>query len=128
MNLVLKRTEFKDDGVFGELLNGYVQVAATLEHSYGDKPKIPAGFYTCVRGMHELEGMSEPFETFEITGVVGHTKLLFHSGNSNADSAGCVLLGKFRMGDIVAHSRVAFKDFMALQEGLNAFVLQVCDA
>lgn len=124
MNLVLQRTEFREDGVFGQLLNGNVQIAVTLEHSYEDGPKIPPGFYSCVRGTHQLEG-GEPFETYEITEVPNHNKILLHCGNWNKDSAGCVLLGSARSNDMIVGSRAAFNKFMALQDGVQEFCLQV---
>ena len=75
MNLTLKNTDFSDDGIFGVLLDeAGNQIAVTLQHAYEQvdgkfSPKIPAGTYECVRGKHQLAGMTEPFETFEITGV-----------------------------------------------------------
>ena len=130
MNLLLQRTECCLDGVFGQLLDesGMV-VGSTLEHAYQDGAvwlaKIPAGTYTCVRGPHRLHGMTEDFETFEITGVEGHAGLLFHWGNFNRDSEGCVLLGHTRQGDMITGSRDEFTKFMALQSGLNSFQLTV---
>jgi hypothetical protein len=131
----LLRDTYLVSGIFGLLLdeNGKV-LCQTLEHAYLDEsnpilayvPKLPAGAYTCVRGMHQLEGMVQPFETFQITDVPGHTNILFHSGNFNADSAGCVLLGLVRDGTSdILQSRVAFDEFMAHNEGIDSFVLTV---
>jgi len=135
MDLILKRNRFRQDGIFGELLkdngDGFV---VTLEHAYRDQnlnysPKIPEGSYTCVRGMHRLDGMTEDFETFEITNVPGHTNILFHVGNFNNDSSGCILLGsnvlKADAGWSIQSSRVAFTRFMELQEGVDKFTLIV---
>src|ERR1044072_613453 len=98
MDLVLKRKQYRNDGIFGELLDPAGRIVAfTLEHAYFDGqsyvPKIPIGKWQCKLGEHRLAHMTEPFSTFEVTGVEGHTDLLFHSGNRNADSAGCILLG-----------------------------------
>lgn len=106
------------------------QIFYTLEHAYlqPDKcfiSKIPNGVYACVRGMHQLERMIRPFETFEITGIMGHTDILFHSGNRNGDSAGCVLLGMSRNDVEVLNSREAFSKFMELMTGINLFNLTV---
>ena len=96
-------------------------------------PKIPPGIYDCVRGKHRLESMTEDFETFEITGVAGHKKLLFHWGNYNDNSDGCNLTGeKFAEGvehaahvEMVTNSQATFKRFLAAQEGLDSFKLTV---
>jgi hypothetical protein len=135
MDLLLVNTEFRADGVFGELrdMAGDV-VVYTLQHSYADsfggfQVKIPDGVYQCVRGFHQLEGMTEPFETFEVTNVPGHAGILFHVGNFNSDSTGCVLVG---MGlatisdqQALSQSKIAFQKFMGLQNAINNFTLTV---
>lgn len=132
MNLSLTRKEFRSDGIFSELHSEMGEfIAVTLEHSYDNQPKIPVGTYTCRRGLHRLHGMTEDFETFEIVGVEGHTNLLFHWGNFNKDSEGCVLLGSEigKNGDdgaqMILHSRDTFKKFMRIQDGINEFKLTV---
>ena len=133
MDLVLTRTEFKSYGVFGELrtVDGDL-VAYTLEHSYayGDDPdswraKIPAGQFVCRRGFHRLAGMLDNFETFEITEVPGHSDILFHSGNVNGDSAGCVLVGSELGHQEILQSRAAFMKLMSLQDSVDTFILTV---
>ena len=132
MNLrLVRRNDAGADGVFSELsdLKGNF-LFVTLEHSYNNKPKIPDGTYICKRGMHRLHSMTEDFETFEITGVEGHTNILFHVGNYNADSEGCVLLGKsighmLKGGRMICASKQAFEAFMKLQEGCDEFSLVV---
>lgn len=131
MDLRLKRTDFRCDGVFGILLNGDEIIADTLEHSYACFPKVPPGVYTCIRGKHQLAHMTEPFETFEIIGIPGHTNILFHVGNFNSESEGCVLLGS----DVFRHredqawsllgSRKAFNRFIELQKDALQFTLTV---
>lgn len=134
MNLYLKRNEFGSAGIFGILasVDGSCIVAQTLEHSYVGSnepvsyiPKLPPGDYTCVRGLHKLESMSSVFETFEITDVPGHKGILFHVGNLNEDSSGCVLLGSARSGNMITQSRIAFSTFMKLQQGVSQFTLTV---
>ncbi len=127
MDLLLKRTECTPDGIYSLLttMDGE-QVAVTIEHSYDCLPKLPPGLYTCVRGIHQLHN-KVPFETFEITEVPRHTGILFHVGNSNIDSEGCVLLGSQKMGYQVVKSRETFEKFMELQKGCNSFLLAVQD-
>ena len=137
MGLTLLRDTYGKDGVLGALSNSAgVFPFRTLEHAYpsdlfgGYYPKVPAGKYTCKRGKHRLHGMTEDFETFEIQGVVGHSNILFHWGNFNSDSEGCVLVGMPSKveGLPIANSRKAFAYFMQSLAGLDEFELNVVDA
>jgi hypothetical protein len=144
MDLFLIRNSKRPDGIFSNLVSsvdGAVlpgSVAVTVEHAYlgdgGYQPKLQNGTFECVRGKHRLHGMDHDFETFEITGVPGHTGMLFHWGNYNEDSDGCVCTGDaVSEGDhdgrkhceMVTNSRVAFARFMRLQEGVDRFTLRV---
>lgn len=131
MNLILTRNKYVLYGIFGILtdLSGN-QISVTLEHAYaaGDGtfiPKLPPGEYTCVRGQHRLEGMNNPFETFEITEVPGHTNILFHRGNYNLDSSGCVLVGSNIGVGCILESALAFDHFLSVQSGCDSFQLVV---
>ncbi len=147
MNLHLTRTKKSQDGIFSSLSrdDDRSQVCVTLEHAYATTglesgiyaPKITAGVHECVRGKHRLHGMTEDFETFEITGVEGHTNLLFHWGNWNDNSDGCALTGEAEAQgehagrkhvEMVTNSRAAFEKFMALQDGADRFTLTVEEA
>lgn len=143
MDLTLQRTAFKAQGIFGEI---YVRennstpkwLFFSLEHAYpvgpdhtspdgeptGWQAKIPKGIYRCVRGPHQLHNGLK-FETFMVTGVPGHTGILFHVGNYNKDSEGCILIGKQTIPDGVGKSGDAFKEFMYLQRDCNEFTLEV---
>lgn len=137
MNLIIHRKKFAIDGIFGELLDEKGSlVAVTLEHAYYQDgkfyPKMPQGTYECKRGLHRLHGMINDFETFEIAEIPEHTNILFHQGNWNKDSEGCVLLGKrigpmLNGGEMICDSKKAFDAFMALQEGMDTFTLVVLD-
>lgn len=120
----------RPDGILGVLDDdeGH-QLAVTLEHSYNGKPKLPAGTYTCQRGPHRLHGMKDSFDTFEVLNVPGHTGILFHWGNYNGDSEGCVLLGRVSCdspkGCMVTSSRATFARWMMDLEGVQSFTLVV---
>ena len=134
MDMTLTRNpgDFLPSGIFGVLSSQDNSLElATLEHAYLQPdaswaPKIPVGTYTCVRGLHRLDGMTSDFETFEITNVQGHTNILFHTGNYNNDSAGCVLVGLQQVNNVkIIGSRIAFGQFLALQAGVDQFNLTV---
>jgi hypothetical protein len=125
MDLFLRRTSYTDQGIFGILLDDKGDVVAyTLEHAYERKPKLPPGIYHCVRGTHAL-GDKKPFVTFEVTGVEGHSGILFHVGNYNKDSSGCVLLGIDIDRNMLLESRKAFERFMDVQKNVDTFTLTV---
>ena len=131
MNLILTRKDCNKDGIFSVLTDqNNNQIAVTLEHSYPDNnggwfAKIPTGTFICVRGSHRLNGMTQDFETFEITGVTGHVNLLFHWGNYDKDSEGCILVGEKRIQDMITNSRVTFTKLMDLQNNIDQFTLTV---
>jgi hypothetical protein len=126
----LTRKQFRVDGVFSELSDSKGNIVAhTLEHSYGNAPKITNGVWKCVRGPHRLHNMTEDFITFEITGIAGHTDLLFHWGNYNKDSEGCVLMGEADVmsGNIemITNSKATFAKWMTSLDGIDEFELTV---
>ena len=126
----LTRKRLRPDGIFSELAdqNGKL-IAHTLEHSYDNLPKITNGVWKCIRGPHRLHGMTEDFITFEITGIVGHVDLLFHFGNYNKDSEGCVLIGEnvvtYNDIEMITNSRATFAKFMEALDGVDTFELKV---
>jgi hypothetical protein len=135
MNLTLKRDHYRADGIFSTVTDPVsCTVMRTLEHAYGDAqqgfyPKLWPGTYTCKRSMHRLHGMDHDFETFEVLAVPGHKGILFHWGNFNRDSEGCILCGEdvFEGSPewMVTASRLQFARFMALQDGVDEFLLEV---
>lgn len=131
----LHRNDYRKDGIFGELLIDGSPFMVTLEHAFLQAdgtyaPIVPQGIFQCVRGVHQLSN-GRPFETFEITGVEGHRGLLFHAGNFNKDSEGCVLCGQTvttydAAGDkMITGSREEFSKFMLCLDGVDEFELGV---
>lgn len=132
MGMRLVRSYAGSTGVFGRLYDEEgIMIAVTLEHAYEIDgkwvPKIPAGTYPCVRGPHRLASMTSDFITFEITSVPGHTNILYHCGNTEADSEGCVLLGSVLGNGEILESRAAFARFMGSRTGIDVFPLEVVD-
>lgn len=130
MDCLLDRTDYTLDGVFGVLTSAAGDhICYTLEHGYegeaGPWAKLPLGTYTCQRGPHRLHGMVKDFDTFEVLNVPGRTGILFHWGNYNKDSDGCILVGDKKVGNMVTSSRKMFAQFMALQAGVDTFTLTV---
>ena len=75
--------------------------------------------------------MEKPFETFEVMGVPKCTGILFHVGNYNHDSEGCILVGE-NLGVangklMLTRSRLAFQRFMRELSSVKEFTLVVVE-
>ncbi len=116
IKVTIQRTHSRADGTFGVLdING-LPICVTLERKWAENRTgescIPAGCYVARRVLSPKFG-----NTFEITGVGGRDAILFHWGNIDLDSHGCVILGEnFISGTrgqcSVASSKIAFAEFM----------------
>lgn len=108
----LIRVENSAAGLIGVLVIDGLVECFTLQPDPSDAHfSIPPGRYSCRR----FRGRKYP-DTFEVV-VPGHTALLFHAGNVEDDSEGCILLGK-EVGLLngrraVLASAKAFGGFMA---------------
>ncbi len=136
MDLILARKEKRSDGIFSQLWSTEKAfICETLEHAYRDQEgyfaKLPCGEYQCRRSSHRLHGMDHDFETFEVIGVPGHSGILFHWGNFQKDSEGCILVGALMGNDngvqMITHSKATFERFMSANHGVDLFTLKVID-
>jgi len=124
------------DGVLGK----FEQWATLEEEERGNKPRvscIPADLYVCKRQWFNKGG----YETFEITNVPGRSDILFHAGNTEEASLGCVLVGKsvgfLEINDedsglptrklAILDSKKAHKEFMAFFDGVTEWELEIVD-
>ena len=136
MLLTLKTTDYRADGIFSDWFLDDTHFGVTLEHAIPDgnggwMPKIPRGrTYICERGKHRLDHYNggQEFDTFMVTGVDGHSGLLFHPGSYNRDSNGCILTGAVLHKDAewwINGSVKTFETFMELLDGIDSFQLAV---
>jgi hypothetical protein len=136
MDLILTINDRNKEGIFGSIedTDGN-EVCVALQHAFQDDinnhyiSKLAEGTYVCTRGMHKLSNLI-PFETFEVMNVPRFqgksvTGILFHPGNFNQDSDGCVLVGSERNGNMIMDSKATFKKFMDLQSDVDSFILTV---
>ena len=132
----LIRVAVLPSGAFGVLkIDGRCQ-CVTLERTYEvlsegsprQVTKIPEGKYLCRRTVYHRGG----YETYEVTGVVGHDRLLIHSGNKELDSEGCILVGqRYESGGpvpLILDSRLAHTRLMHALDGAAEFLLTVRNA
>lgn len=142
--LTLARFSKSDDGVLGRLIDeaGIMPRLYTFEEEDLCNARniscIPPGSYICKRTVYHRHGI----ESFEVTGVPNRTRILFHVGNHDGDTAGCILVGlrsgelrvrdeedgEVRMKKAVLQSRPAFDRFMEALEGVDEFTLDVIEA
>lgn len=129
MNLTLIRVSRHEDGTFGVLLHqNDAPFALTLEREWLDNRSevscIPEGTYICRRVMSPKFG-----ETFEVTGVPGRSHILFHTGNVEDDSKGCILVGEqfenFNGKVAILSSKKGFGELMEKFKGIDEFTLSI---
>ena len=133
-DLELVRVSIQPEGCFGVLLVaglplGPVNCERTypLAESAPRGPqfvKIPPGRYRCVRSYFHGGG----YDSYEVTGVSGHARLLFHIANEEQDLDGCIGVGQRFSRFAIRESRLGFAQFMQLMGGRQSFELLVRDA
>lgn len=152
MRLTLLRKERVPDGVFGEMLvveeieardRAYPPdlVLHTVEDDWRDNlPRescIPAGVYTLHRTLYLKHG----YETFEVMGVKGRSRILIHPANTEEDLEGCIGVGLRRgrvrvvrdedtgevnrIKEAVVSSQAAFHTFMARMSDVDEATLEI---
>lgn len=111
MKLLLEREIFTDKSTIGKLyIDGKYQcytledkVRGEDEKIYG-KTAIPAGKYSVIINMSNRFKVLMPL----LLKVPGFEGVRIHSGNTDADTEGCILVGLNRADDFVGQSRIAF--------------------
>ena len=121
-----------NEGTFGALVMGGSPVCLTLEPYWRENKRnissIPSGQYICKRVESPTYGT-----TFEVTNIEGRDDVLFHWGNRDNNTRGCILLGEefgFLYGDqAVLSSKRAFLEFMSLMDlfKIDEFTLTIVE-
>lgn len=135
LNIALKRVSKTTYGVQGVLLHDGWAFAVTLERpwlnnraSENGKPGscIPAGTYTCERYWSDKFG-----ETFLVTDVDGRKYILFHKGNIDDDTRGCILVGEMfeplNGKPAIRASKEGFDNLMRILKGVDKFILTITE-
>jgi len=120
-----------DHGTFGVLTLDGQPVAVTVEPYKMDNKVsiscIPTGQYICKR-----YSSSRYPNTFEVTGVADRSKILFHTGNTDDNTEGCIILGA-NFGTLsedlaVLNSRITMRKFMQRLCNTDKFMLTIREA
>jgi len=90
---------------------------------------IPEGFYDCQKVRNRtLHNGHKIDETLEVTGVPDRDGILFHSGNIEDDTEGCILLGLGILpgGNFITSSHLAMQKFKdTILSGGDNFTLEI---
>lgn len=131
MMKLLRVTPKNPVAVYGVLMQGQIPFAVTIERPWKNNAKgescIPPGRYTCKRVNSPKFG-----NTFEVTGVPGRSAILFHRGNLEDDSHGCILIGESfnpvlgRPG--ITASKEGFAEFLNILQHVNEFTIDIEEA
>jgi hypothetical protein len=82
---------------------------------------IPVGTYKMTLSMSAHFGKVLP----ELHDVPGYEGVRIHSGNTSADTEGCLLLGLYRVGGTISSSRHAFMVFMNAIKGMDNLTIEI---
>jgi hypothetical protein len=102
----------------------YDDSARVFFTTFEDKP-IPAGTYT-VKLMPAAANPKHG-ESWEVQNVPGRTDILFHAGNDEDDSEGCILLGFGFNGRAISASSFAVARFRKFLANVKEFTLTIAD-
>lgn len=118
-----------EDGMFGIMSYNGNPFSLTLEpndRGNGRNSCIPPGVYICKR-----HSGPKYKNTWEITEVPGRTAILFHWGNVEDDSLGCILLGHalftLYRKKAISSSGNTWKKFMHVSERASELHLTITE-
>ncbi len=127
----LLRVAYIPDGTFGVLFDEETPFCLTLEREWKDNKRnvscIPKDNYLCESIWSNKFG-----STYEVKEVKGRSHILFHKGNIEDDSHGCIILGE-QFGvlgekNAILCSGDAFAEFKMRLNEEHFFKLEVKDA
>jgi hypothetical protein len=133
-NLFLKRAFLGEDYTIGHLFIGEEYFCDTLEDKVRDlnkdgdlddpgEEKVPS-FTAVPYGRYRViiaRSLKFKRNTPKLLDVNNFTDILIHTGNTAADSSGCILVGENKVKGALVRSTAAF---LRLMEVLNEFVAQ----
>lgn len=128
--LELRRKEFTDNSTIGELFfNGkfFMYVIEDVVREPGVKvygqTAIPYGRYKIIINMSNRFKVKMPL----LLNVPGFEGVRIHSGNTSADTEGCLIVGYRKDKNFVGNSRKAYQDLMTELKKYEAIEINIVD-
>jgi hypothetical protein len=130
LKITLERDYIHDKtlGCLSYIKNGKLYQFSTLEPLWADNKKniscIPEGIFNAAVYPSQKYGLTYSVSVPERSGV------LFHAGNTERDTQGCILVGDYfemhaNIGAYLKESKKAFKEFIESLKGTKTFILSV---
>tara|TARA_B100001758_G_C18383356_1_gene598569 strand:- start:1096 stop:1506 length:411 start_codon:yes stop_codon:yes gene_type:complete len=120
INLLIIRDTFTEESTIGKLYINGEFFCDTLENPWKNNVRniscIPDGVYD-VRLRLPRESASRDYLHLLVKEVPNRDYILFHRGNTSADTSGCILVGQSREQDRVNNSRLAMD--LVIKEIIN---------
>lgn len=130
MNIEITRSTSKDGATIGRMTIDGGWICFTLEDTVREvtnqpvsiwkvpgKTAIPRGLYQVILAPSQHFGRIMP----HLQNVPGYEGVLIHSGNTAADTEGCILVGFLKADNTISASRAAFQElFSQIDEAIKA--------
>ena len=129
MILKLQRVSYSPLGTFGALIReDYTPFALTLEDPWKNNQVgiscIPIGLYECKRVNSPKFGI-----TFQVLDVPERSHILFHKGNTQENTRGCILVGEqfdpVLGTEGITYSKKGYNEFMSVVSEVDRFNLYI---
>lgn len=126
MKLTLKREHGTKDYTHGKLYINDVYFCDTIEDQERDvkvqnETAIPVGTYKVIINMSTRFKKLMPL----LLNVPNFAGIRIHSGNTKADTEGCILVGKKLKDGFVGNSRSTFKELMSRLQGVKDISIEI---
>ena len=129
MLIEVKRFEFKDTYTVGKMYIDNIYECYTLEDvvrkgaKVNGQTAIPTGTYNVIINHSNRFNRDLPL----LENVPNFTGVRIHSGNTSADTDGCILLGTTWSGqDFIGNSKVAYKKFFEKLQKAKTATIKIC--
>lgn len=127
-NLILTRYFYGDTYTLGALVfkdHFWFTLEPGNKDNLPNVSCIPEDKYVCRLVENRQIGSKVIPWTYEVISVPGRSGILFHAGNTEFDTHGCILLGLGISSKMLSNSRSAFDDFMGVLKREEEFSLCV---
>lgn len=130
MIFTVARYKYTDEFTRGLLYAGGNHIGYTMEDPWNNNENnvscIPVGTYdTDVRPAKDSP--SRNYDHMILRDVPARSYILWHVGNDEQDTEGCILPGKTAHEDMVGHSQKAFNKMMSIAKEAESITTKITD-